>query len=407
VTPDERAPGATVDTMTEQPHPDGVRLLPWSIPDWLIDTLLVLVVIVGAILRPIIDNYSFEVAEAFAAAAAIVLLLTRRRYPLPTLAVAVALSAITIAITERPPVLLIVALITLFTVAQRSPRRTAIIAGALTTAAFLLMITALLRRGAIDGAGLAAIAWPAFATAAGTAVRSTRENVAAAQERAQRAERSQELEAERRVIEERLRIARDVHDLVAHHIAVINVQSGVAEHLIDSNPAAATESIGIVRHSASTVVDQLGELLGVLRSADDASDPTAPTPDLAAVDDLISSFAASGLVIADERSGTPRPLSGSAELAAYRVVQEALTNAHKYGDGTASVALRFDDHGLDIVVSNPTDRAADGAAASGNGFGLIGMRERVEAVGGTITAGTSVDDRRFEIVASIPQKDLP
>lgn len=388
--------------MSEQPHPEGVRLLPWAIPDWLVDVLLFGFVIVGVIVRPIVDDHSFGIAEGVAAVLAIVLLLTRRRFPIPTLAIAVITSAIMIAITDRPGVLLIIALISLFTVAQRSPRRTAIVAGVITTAAFVLMITALLRRGAIDGASLAAIAWPAFATAAGSAVRSTRENMAAAEERARRAERSRELEAERRVIEERLRIARDVHDLVAHHIAVINVQSGVAGHLLESDPAAASRAVGVVRDAASTVVDQLGELLGVLRSADDAGDPTSPTPDLAAVDDLISSFAASGLSISDERSGTPRPLSGSAELAAYRVVQEALTNAHKYGDGTASITRRFDDDGLHIVVSNPI---GDGSR-SGNGFGLIGMRERVEAVGGTIVANPSDGGRRFEVTADLPQKDV-
>jgi signal transduction histidine kinase len=226
--------------------------------------------------------------------------------------------------------------------------------------------------------------------------------VAAAEERAVYAEASRELEAQRRVVEERLRIARDVHDLVAHHIAVVNVQAGVARHLLETDPAAAGRSLDIARNAASTVVDELGELLSVLRSPDDADDPTTPTPNLAAIDDLISSFAASGLVIRDDRSGTSRPLSGSAELAAYRVVQEALTNAHKYGDGTASVALRFDDNGLHIAMSNPVGDAGNG---NGNGFGLIGMHERVEAVSGTLEAGLSADGRRFEIAASIPRKD--
>lgn len=389
--------------MSAQPHLDRVRLLPWSIPHWLIDAVLISITIVGFVARQFVDDGGFETAEWISLAVSIVLLLTRRRYPVQTLAIAVAVSAVVIAVTDRPPVLFPVALIALFTVALQFPRRTAIVAGAITTASFLLMITTLLRRGVIDGAGLASISWPAFAAAAGAAVRSTRLNVAAAEERALRAEESRELEAQRRVVEERLRIARDVHDLVAHHIAVINVQSGVAGHLMESDPAAAGQALDVVRDSASTVVDQLGELLGVLRSPDDSDELIAPTPDLAAIDDLISSFASSGLAVRDERSGTPRPLSGSAEVAAYRVVQEALTNAHKHGGGTACVALRYNDDGLSIVASNPV--IGHGNDTHDHGFGLIGMRERVEAVGGALEAGPSDDGQQFEIAATIPRKD--
>lgn len=387
--------------MSEQPHPDGVRLLPWAIPERVVDAALIGVSIIGFIGRPIVDDVPIEGIEWAALALSIVLLLTRRRYPLQTLGVAIPASAAVLAVTERPPLLFFVTLVALFTVALQLSRRTAMIAGALTTASFLLMITAMLHRGVDEGAGLAAIAWPAFAAAAGAAVRSTRMNVAAVEERARRAEESRELEAQRRVVEERLRIARDVHDLVAHHIAVINVQSGVAGHLMASDPAAAEQALDVVRGSAATVIDELGDLLSVLRSSEDAHDPTAPTPGLSDIDDLISSFTSSGLAIRDERSGDPRPLSQSAELAAYRVVQEALTNAHKYGEGTASVALRFDDAGLRIAVSNPPRGVT---AGGGSGLGLIGMRERVEAVGGHVSAGLTADGRQFELIATIPKK---
>lgn len=224
--------------------------------------------------------------------------------------------------------------------------------------------------------------------------------MAAAQERARQAEASREIESQRRVIEERLRIARDVHDLVAHHIAVINVQAGVAGHLIDSDPEAAGQAISLVRGAASTVADQLGELLSVLRSPGDIDGPIAPTPDLDAIEYLISSFAASGLDIRRETSGARREFSGSAQLAVYRVVQEALTNAHKYGTGSADITLRFDDHGLEVSVSNSINHAAP----EGNGYGLIGMRERVEAVGGTLETGISPDESRFNLVATSPAR---
>lgn len=388
--------------MTEQPHPDQVRLLPWAIPAWVIDSVLVAVVVAGFFGRPFADGETLEAADWIALPIGVALILTRRRFALVSLAVATAASIVVVAVTDRPSMLMPVTLVVLFTVALEHDRRTTLLAGTATTLLIGVAVIAFVDQGRLEGAGLAAIAWPGFAATAGSAIRSTRENLAAAQERARRAEESRELEAQRRVVEERLRIARDVHDMVAHHIAVINVQAGVAQHFMESNRAEAAKAVDIVRDAATTVVDQLGELLGVLRSPDDVDDPTTPTPNLAAIEDLISSFANSGLVVAHETSGSPRPLSASAELAAYRVVQEALTNAHKYGDGTATVAMRFNDAGLELTVANP----ASEVAAEGTGFGLIGMRERVEAVGGQIEAGRSNDGRRFEISASIPGRDF-
>lgn len=394
---------ATVAGMNEQPHPNRVRLLPWDIPDRLIDTVLTVLTVVGFVAREANGEGSFEPIEWIALTVAIVMILLRRRYPREALGLAIAAAAGVVAVTDGPNLLLPVALVLLFNVAQRFDRRTAIVAGAVTTAAFFLIITAVLRQDAFGGAGLAAIAWPAFAGAAGAAVRSARESVSTAEERALRAEESQDLEAQRRVIEERLRIAHDVHDLVAHHIAVINVQSAVAGHLMETDPPAAGEALDVVRSAASTVVDQLGELLGVLRSPEDLDEPTAPTPNLAAIGDLISSFAASGLNVRTETSGAQRPMSGLAELTAYRVVQEALTNAHKHGEGSATVSLRFGDDGLEVTVTNPINTLDP--SHNHDGFGLIGMRERVEGVGGSLESGTSHRGQQFEVAATIPGKD--
>lgn len=386
--------------MSEQPHPVGVRLLPWHIPPWVIDGLLVSFAVIGFVRRPFAESGGHEAADWIALVAGVTFLLTRRRFPIPTLVAAVATSLFVVAITDRPSMLLPVSLAVLFTVGLQCGRRVALTAGAVTMALFAGMVIALLQRGDLDGAGLASIAWPAFAITAGIGVRASRQNLAATEERARQAEASRELESERRVIEERLRIARDVHDLVAHHIAVINVQSGVAGHLVESDPVAAVQALSVVRNAAATVVGELGDLLGVLRSPDDVDDPTAPTPDLAAIEDLISSFAASGLQVRRETSGTRRNFSDSAQLAAYRVVQEALTNAHKYGTGQAEVAVRFDEHGVEIAVSNSIDRSSP----QGNGFGLVGMRERVEATGGTLTANQSADGSRFDVIALIPSR---
>ncbi|AXT86554.1 two-component sensor histidine kinase [Aeromicrobium sp. A1-2] len=385
--------------------PSAVRLLPWRIPDWLIDSMLVAFLAVGILARHVGgEGGGSGATEWMALAVAAVLIPARRWYPVQTLVLAIIASTVMVAVTDRPTPLFVVVLIALFNVVQRYGRRTAVVAGAITTAYFLLTVTAVLGEIPLGGAGLASIAWPAFAATAGTAVRSTRDSIVAAQERALRAEKSREGEVQRRVAEERLRIARDVHDLVAHHIAVINVQAAVAGHLMQSDVSAATAALDVVRGAAATVVDELGGILAVLRSADEVDQPTAPTPDLAAIDGLISSFAASGLVVRHETSGPPRSLSAFAELTAHRVVQEALTNAHKHGDGTATVSLRYDDGGLEVTVVNPVGPPAGDTDAHRDGYGLVGMRERVEASGGTLSAATSHAGRQFEIVATIPVK---
>ena len=204
-----------------------------------------------------------------------------------------------------------------------------------------------------------------------------------------------------------------------HHPAVVNVQAGVAGHVLRTDPDAAETSLATVRQAAATAVDELGRLLSVLRAGDThtrASDtdgragqaagraeeaaggPVEPTPDLAAIDDLISSFAASGLHVERQTSGAPRPLPPSAQLAAYRMVQEALTNAHKHGDGQASVTQRFDDTGLEVIVANRISPSA--STGDGRGYGLVGMRERVEAVGGELTIDEGPE--RFTLRATFP-----
>lgn len=386
--------------MNDRPHLSEVRLLPWRVPWWLIDGLLVGALMIGTIARPHADQPGHDGVEWLGFAAATVLLPARRRYPIPTLIAAVTAMTIAISVADRPSLLMPVVLIAVYNVAVRYQRRVAFMAGGLTTLVLLVLVIVRLENEALNGAALGAIAWPAFAVAAGIGVRTSRENLAAVHERARRAEQQRQLEAHRQVIEERLRIARDVHDLVAHHIAVVNVQAGVAGHLLRSNPEGAEAALDTTRQAAATVIDELGELLSVLRAPDD-DDPIAPTPDLAAVGDLIASFAASGLKVEYRTAGAPRAMTASAQLSAYRVVQEALTNAHKYGDGTAVVNQTFGDDGLDVTVSNPL-RAVE---TSGSSFGLIGMGERVEAVGGTLEI-TPDDAGCFVVRAVLPVGDV-
>ncbi len=398
-----RGPGpvgseTTLPAMSQQPHPDRVRLLPWSISPWLIDGILLVLVALAWTVRTVVEEADL-VVDLFAVVVAVVVILGRRHRPVPALALGVAATAVVAAMTDEPSILMPAVLIALYTVATDFPWRRALTAGLATMVVFIAIVLIVLEPGRLEGGLLAAVAWPAFATTAGAAIRASRESLAGAQERARRAEATRELEAQRRVVEERLRIARDVHDLVAHHLAVVNVQSGVASHVLRSDPDAAGTALEAVRSSASTAVTELGELLGVLRDPDNPDGPVEPTPDLDALDDLIASFSASGLAIEHRVSGAPRPLAPSVQVAAYRVVQEALTNAHKHGDGSALVGQRFDDEAIEIEVTNRVGSAQSGGS-DGSGYGLIGMRERVEAVGGELSAGEA--GGRFTVRAVLP-----
>ena len=149
--------------MDVQPHPDGVRLLPWRIPGWLVDTALITLALIGFLGRPFREGGGdYEAADWAGLAIAVGVLLLRRRHPIPTLAAAVGATVALVAIVDRPPLLMPVTLVLLFTVGVRHDRRTALIAGAATTVIFATMVIALLEQGEIDGAGLASIAWPAL-----------------------------------------------------------------------------------------------------------------------------------------------------------------------------------------------------------------------------------------------------
>ncbi|WP_258040299.1 sensor histidine kinase, partial [Streptomyces sp. SM9] len=173
-------------------------------------------------------------------------------------------------------------------------------------------------------------AWLGLAAAAGDAVRSRRAYITAIHERADRAERTREEEARRRVAEERLRIARDLHDVVAHHIALVNVQAGVAAHVMDRRPDQAKEALAHVREASRSALDELRATVGLLRQSGDPEAPTEPAPGLARLDDLAERFRNAGLPVEIACPDRGDPLPAAVDLAAYRVVQEALTNVHKH-----------------------------------------------------------------------------
>ncbi|WP_433311410.1 sensor histidine kinase [Micromonospora chersina] len=325
-------------------------------------------------------------------------LVLRRRYPLPVLAVVSVVAATALLAQQaRGPLVLTVALAA-YTVATRTDRRTAVAAGA--ASALLLGACAVVALGVgwLDPAVVVLVLWFGVAVAAGDAVRSRRAYVAVLEERARRAEQTREAEARRRVTEERLRIARELHDVVAHHIAVINVQAGVAGHVLRQQPDAAEEALGHVRSAARTVLDEMVTLLGVLRRQEEPESPTEPAPSLTRLDTLVDGFAA-GQPVRWTLSGQPRPLPSAVDVAAYRIIQESLTNAHRHAPGApVMVHLRYTAAGLTVEVR---DQGAGAGSEPGTGLGLLGMRERAEAVGGAFHAGPHPDGG-FVVRADLP-----
>jgi signal transduction histidine kinase len=238
--------------------------------------------------------------------------------------------------------------------------------------------------------------------AIGDASRSRRQLQRAAEENTRRIELAHAEESRRRIVEERLRIARDVHDLVAHHLAVVNVHASVADHLMRDQPAAATEALAHVRSASRTALEELGTLLAVLRDPGEAVAPTEPARSLADLGSLLNALGTTGTAVDFSVVGSPRPLPPSIHLAAFRIVQESLTNAQKYGSGPARLTLTYSADRLAIEVRNglkaPANPLVDSA---GTGHGLAGMRERAAAVGGQLEAGPS-EGGEFTVRASLP-----
>jgi signal transduction histidine kinase len=252
----------------------------------------------------------------------------------------------------------------------------------------------------VAGASLLRLDFAIAATALGRTVRSRRENLAAARERVEHAERTREEEARRRVTEERVRIARDLHDVVAHHITLVNAQAGVAHHLMRANPEQAFEALAHIKDNSRAALDELRATVGLLRQPDDAPGARAPVPRLADLDTLVTGFEASGLSVSVTRTGGTSPLAPVTDLTAYRIIQEALTNTHKHASASrASVVLDYGVHSLRVAV---TDDGRPGAPkGAGTGHGLIGMHERATAIGGTVTAGPRPEGG-FQVVAELP-----
>jgi signal transduction histidine kinase len=342
---------------------------------------------------------SLATGDILAIAAAFLAMTGRRLWPRPILvATAAVLGAFVIIQGNRQPVLEVALVIVAATLGASVDRRKAwIVAGGCALALFVVG-GLWADRGWWSPENLSTVAWIGMATAVGDAARSRRAFINAIEERARRAEETREEEARRRVAEERMRIARELHDVVAHHIAVINVQAGAATHVLQTRPEQVGPALAHIRRASDTVLKELAAVVGVLRNSDDLDVATEPTRGLARLSDLLDTFAASGLKVEHRQHGQARELPAVVDLAAYRIVQEGLTNAQKHGTGAACLEVSYTQ---DAVLLDIGNAVAPGQSAAGSGYGLVGMRERASAAGGTVSAG-AVDGGRFAVHAELP-----
>ncbi|MEJ8634514.1 histidine kinase [Streptomyces sp. NPDC006475] len=330
-------------------------------------------------------------------------LVFRRRNSMGVLIFTAAVSVVELVLGDPAAPVAMSAVIALYTVASRTDRPTTwrvglLTMGVLTGSAMLFGSTPWYTQ---ENVGI--FAWTGMAAAAGDAVRSRRAFVDAIRERAERAERTREEEARRRVAEERLRIARDLHDVVAHHIALVNVQAGVAAHVMDKRPDQAKEALAHVREASRSALNELRATVGLLRQSGDPEAPTEPAPGLDVLDELVTTFRQAGLPVEVARADDGERAPAAVDLAAYRIIQEALTNVQKHAgpDAKAEVSVIRVGPTLEVTVldnGNEPDGRTDGG-----GHGLLGMRERVTALGGALSAGPRYGGG-FRVQAILPFK---
>jgi signal transduction histidine kinase len=315
-------------------------------------------------------------------------LLARRRRPYTVLIVSTVAAEIYLAGFHGRTGMLVLAapLIALYTVAEHTDRRRALVAGGVLVFAVGATHTFGIPDRLLGPENLALVALGALAVAAADASRNRRAYLAEAVRRAQDAQRSAEAEARRRVTEERLRIARELHDSVGHHLALINVQAGVAGHVLAGDQTEIGQALEAIRVGSRTALLELRDSVGLLRQPGEALPSQPPAAGLAGRAELLETFRRAGLRITETVDGRPRPLPWATDHTAYRVLQEALTNVRKHaGPGDVRVALHYEPDALTVIVEN--DGGPVAAADEPPAHGLVGMRERVTAVGGTLHAG--------------------
>jgi len=324
----------------------------------------------------------------------------RRRFPLAVLAFTTFVAAVYQVLHLPPSISPFAPLIALYTVGTLKDRRTLLIAAALTT--FVTLAASLPAWGTATfwAEALRIVSTAGVAAALGDATRNRRAYVAEVEQRASEAERTREEEAARRVNEERLRIARELHDVTAHSLSIIAVQSGAAAHVIDSDPAAARTALEAIRHTSKAALDELRAMLGVLRAPDEAGAPLGPTPGLGRIGELVAPLQAAGHAVTAEIDEDLGDVPAVVEFSAYRIIQESLTNVVRHA-GSCEVRLVLRREGDTLAIAVDDDGCGEPSAPVAYGHGIEGMRERVTALGGVFEVGPRAEGG-FHVGARLP-----
>jgi signal transduction histidine kinase len=331
----------------------------------------------------------------------------RRQHPVAAFALGIAAGAVQVATIRMANAADFALMILLYTLAAYRPRRVSLyglgacLVGGLVASVQWGVFDRTRPSTAVVGLG-ALLAFPLLAWLLGDGVRWRRGYYLALEERAARLEREREALAQVAAAAERARIAREMHDVVAHNVSVMVIQADGGLYALDAAPDKTRNALTTISQTGRQALAEMRRLLGVLREAGPVA-ALGPMPGMGDLEPLIEQTRAAGIPVTFSSSGTPpRDLDGGADLAAYRIVQEALTNVRKHGGPrvAATVTVRYGEHGLTITVADD-GRGAATAYQDEPGHGLAGMRERVAMYGGTVAAGPRPGGG-FEVVATVP-----
>ncbi|MEV6488983.1 histidine kinase [Actinoplanes sp. NPDC051633] len=376
----------------------GLRHRPVFRPH-LADLVMALIVLLATLLTTTAPDHLRDAPALSAATIACGALLLRHRLPYVALAVSTVAAEVYLARYQNLNGTLILAapLVALYTVAEQSARRWALLAGGVLVLAVGTVHTVGVPSRVLGPENLALTALGGLAVAAGTAARHRRAYLAEVERRARDAERDRDTETRRRLTEERLRIARDLHDSVGHHLALITVQAAAADHTAADADPGIHRTLTEIRESSKAALEQLRESVGLLRQPGEDPAPREPVAGLADLDDLLGSFRRAGLDVSCHVDTSDRHLPWVVDHTAYRIVQEALTNVRKHaGPVAVTLTVRHDPEAVTVIVDNEGP-----VGPAGDGHGITGMRERVAALGGTLLARPRPDGG-FRVAAVIP-----
>jgi len=335
--------------------------------------------------------------------ALVIPLIFRRDHPVAAFAVAVIVGGLQVLRDIRVNMIDVVIVILLYTLAAYCPRRVSVtglavslIGSAVAVARWAppyLVLAHWIVLGSVAFAGSSLIAW-----VLGDSVRYRRGYYASLEDRAARLERERDAQAQIAAAAERARIARELHDVIAHNVSVMVVQADGASYALDSSPERARQALGAIASTGRQALAEMRRMLGVLRS-DDGETGVVPLPGIGQLGELLEQTRASGLAVSFTVQGVPAPLPGGLALAAYRIIQESLTNTRKHGGPRASaqVLLRYCEDELMLEITDD----GYGVAHEDGGHGLTGMRERVALYNGTLHTGP-LPGGGYQVTARLP-----